>query len=235
MPAIARFGVADDAVLEHLVRAILHEAHVDVQARARLADGDLRGERDVIAVLRTHVADHPLRDRELVCRVLRVARKELHLVLLVDEPVLREVADLAVAVLDAAARLRDRQHALLAELAELRERGRLVIAFLVLRREALRVGSDDVILELAHRLKLEPRVLLERRARLLERVLRRGLERLAILVEERAEKAQGRQLRERIDERRRVTRDDIEVGRARLDVAEKRGPVHALAARENLV
>ncbi len=228
-------GVGDAPVLEHLVHAVLHEAHVDVEPRPRLADGDLRGERHVVAVLRAEVADHPLRDHELVRGLLRGAGQELDLVLLVDETVLGEVADLAVAVLDEAARLRYREHALLAELAELRERRGLVVAALVLRGERLGVGRDDVVLELAHRLELEPRLLRERVARLLERVLGARLKRLAVLVEERAEKAERRKLGKRIDERGRVARDDVEVGRARLDVGEERGTVHTLAARQYLV
>ena len=197
--ALCRVGYL--AALEHLVPAVLHQAHVDMQTGARLADGDLRRERDVIAVLRAKIADHPLCDGKLVGGLLRGAGQELYLVLLVELAVLREIADLGVSVLDQSSGERDVVHALLAELVELRERSGLVIAALVDRREGRAFGGDHVVLELAHRLELEPRGLLERGARLAERVLGRGLERLAVLVEEGAEQTERGQLRERIDER----------------------------------
>ena len=89
--------------------------------------------------------------------------------------------------------------------------------------------------ELAHSLKLKAGVLPEDLARLGERVLGRGRKRLAVLVEERAEEAQRRQLRERIDKRRRESRHHVQVGGASLDIAEERRPVHTLAAGQYLI
>ena len=228
-------AVGDLAALEHLVLAVLHQAHVDVQSGAGLADGDLRGERNVVAVLGAEVADHPLRDRQLVGGIFGGAGEELDLVLLIELTVLREVADLGVAVLDHAAGERDVVHALLAELVELGERSGLVVTTLVDGREGGALGGDHIVFELAHCLELKTRRLLERGARLAERVLRRRFKRLAVLVEERAEKAERRELRERIDERGREARHDVQVGAGGLDVAEERGAVNAFAAGENLV
>ena len=208
---------------------------MDVQTGTRLADGDLRSERDVVAVLGAEIADHPLRDRQLVGGIFSGAGEKLDFVLFVEFAVLREVADFRVSVLDHAAGERDVVHALLAELVELRERSGLVVAALIDRRERGALGGDHVVFELAHRLELEPSRLLERGARLAERVLGRRLERLAVLVEERAEKAERRKLRERIDECGREARYDVKVGAGGLDVAEERGAVYALAAGKDLI
>ena len=228
-------AVGDLAALEHLVLAVLHQAHVDVQSGAGLADGDLRGKRNVVAVLGAEVADHPLRDRQLVGGIFGGAGEELDLVLLIELAVLREVADLGVAVLDHAAGERDVVHALLAELVELGERSGLVVAALVDGREGGALGGDHVVFELAHRLEFKTCRLLERDARLAQRVLGRRLERLAVLVEERAEEAERGQLRERIDERGREARHDVQVGAGGFNVAEERGAVDAFAAGEDLV
>ena len=177
-------AVGDLTALEHLVLSVLHEAHVDVETGTRLTDGDLRRECDVVAILGSEIADHPLRDCQLVGCVFGCAGEELDLVLLVEPAVLREVADLGMSVLDHAAGKRDVVHALLAKLVEFRERSRLVVTALVDRREGCALGSDYIVFELAHRLELKTGGLLESGARLAERVLGRGFERLSILVEE---------------------------------------------------
>ena len=226
-------GVGELAAIEHLVLAILHDTHMDVEPRASLAGGDLRGEGDVVAVLAGPVADHPLGQHELVCRLLGGAGQELDLVLLVDLPVEGEVAHLRVAVLDLSAGLGDVAHALGPEFVELGEGGGLVIALLVGCREAEVVVSDDVILQLAHRLKGHAGRLMEGGAGLAQGLLGRRLERLALLVEEGAEHRECRERGERIDEGGTEPGEDVKVAIARLDEREEARPVDPLAVAED--
>ena len=231
----AACGFADDAVLEHLVVAVLHDAHVDVQARTRLAHSNLRGECHVEAHLGAEIADHPLGDGELVGGIFGRAGEELDFVLLVELAVLREVAHFAVAVLDLAAGLCDVEHALLAEFVELGKRGGFVVASLVHGGECARVVGNHVVFEFAHGLEFHTGLLLEGFACLVERVFRRRFERLAVLVEETAEEADGREACERVHEGRREARHHVKVGGGCFDIAEQRGTIDAFAAAEDFV
>ena len=44
-------GLRELPVGEHLVLALLHDAHVDMQTRSCLAHGDLRSEGNIVAIL----------------------------------------------------------------------------------------------------------------------------------------------------------------------------------------
>ena len=228
-------GIADDSVLEHLVVAVLHDAHVDVQARTGLAYGDLRGERHVEAEFCAQVADHPLGDGELVGRVFGGAGEELDFVLLVELAVLGEVAHFAVAVLDLAAGLGDVEHALLAEFVELGKRGGFVVALLVNGGELARVVGNYVVFQFAHGLEFHAGLLLEGFAGLVEGVFRRRFQRLPVLVEEAAEQAEGGEGGKRVHECRGEAGHYVQVGGGGFDVAEQRGSIDAFAAAEDFV
>ena len=220
-------------MIEHHVAAVLNHAHVDVKTRAGLAHSDFRREGDVEAHLVGQVANHPLGNGELVGSVLRAHGQELDLVLLVDEAILGEVAHLAVAVLDLAAGLGDVLHAALAELAGLGIGCRLVVSALVDGGEHVLGGENHIILQFAHGMELHAGNLGEGVASLGERVLRRTLQVLAVLVEVGAEQAQRWQLGEWVDESRAVARQHVQVATASLDKVEQAGAVDALAAGED--
>ena len=110
-----------------------------------------------------------------------------------------------------------------------------MVAALVDGREGAGVVGDHVVLELAHRLELQARLLAEGGASLVEGVLGGAFEGVAVLVEERAEHAEGGKRGERVHEGRGEARHDIEVAAAGLDVREEAGAVDALAARKDLV
>ena len=227
-------GVAETAVgIEHHVMAVAGDAHVDVQARAGLAGGDLGREGDVVAQAGGEVAYHPLGQHELVGGLLGVDGQELNLVLLVVEAAEGEVAHLAVAVLDASARAGYVAHAQRAEIVVFGKGAALVIALLVGGGELSALGRYHIVLELAHSLEAHARDALKFRACLVERVLRRALERPAVLVEERAEHSHRRQLGEGVDESRAEARQHVEVGAAGADEGEERRAVDALAQRED--
>jgi hypothetical protein len=87
-----------------------------------------------------------------------------------------------------------------------------MITALILRRERFRIGCNYIILKFTHRLKLKPRRFLERRAGFAQSVLGARLERFAVLIEERTNKAERGKFRERIDKRRRIARNYIKIG-----------------------
>ena len=221
------------AVGEHLVAAVLHHAHVDVEPGAGLAGGDLGGEGDVVAQLVAEVADDPLGYHELVGGLLDGHGEELDLVLLVVLALEAEVADLGMAVLDLAACLGDVLHALLAELVGLGIGCGLVVAALVLGGEHLLVVGDDVVLELAHGLELHAGDLAEGLGGLVQGMLRGGLEGMAVLVEIGTQHGDGGYLGEGVDECRLVAGQHVEVAGACLYEGEQAAAVDALAAAED--
>ena len=206
---------------------------MDMQPAARLADGDLRGERNAHTVFIGQRADDPLRDEQLVGGRLKVRGQELDLVLLVHPLALREVAHLRMAVLDLAAGLRDVLHGTGAEVRPLVEGGRFVVAPLIDRREELLARSDDVELQLAHDVEVEARRAAQRLVRPAQRLLGSQIERRAVLRVVAAEDVHGGNLAEGVAESRAVTRHDIEVARTRLDVGEEARTVNPLAAGED--
>ena len=158
--------------------------------------------------------------------------EELDLVLLVVLPVEREVAHLRVSVLDLTASLRDVLHALSAEVAALGIGGRLMVATLILGGEHSLIVADDIVLELAHSLELHACDLLESLGSLMEGMLGRGSQRMAVLVEEGAEHGDRGNLGEGIEEGGAETWQDIEVARPCLYEGEETGAVDALATGE---
>ena len=223
----------EHAAGQHLVLAVLHHAHVDVQARASLARGNLRGEGDVVAQLIAQVADNPLGQHQLVGSLLHGHGQELYLVLLVVLAVEREVAHLRVAVLNLSACLGDILHAARAEIAALGIGGRLVVAALVLGGKHFLVVADDVVLQLAHGLKLHARHLAEGLGSLVQRVLGRRLQGPPVFVEERAEQHQRGYLGKGVEEGRAEAGQHVEVARTGLDEGEEAAAVDTLAAGED--
>ncbi len=220
-------------IVQHTVLSVLDDAHVDVQARAGLSGGNLRGEGDVVAHLIGQVADNPLGNHQLVGRVLGLHGQELNLVLLVNHAVDGEVAHLGVAVLNLSAGLCDVGHALGAELVELGVWGRFVIALLVCGGEHLLVRSDDVILQLAHGLELHARHAVEGLASLAQGVLGRAFQQFAVLVEVGAEHGQGGDFGKGVEEGGADAGQHIEVAAAGLYEGEEAAAVHSLATGED--
>ena len=228
-------GFGDDAVLQHLVDAVLHDAHVDVHAGTGLARRDFRRERDVVAVFEGEVADDPFGDGQLVGGVFRGAGEEFDFILLVGHAVQIEVADFRMAVFDEAARLGDVEHAPLAEFVEFRVGGGFVVAALVGGGEERRFRGDDVVFKFAHGLEFHAGLFLELLAGLVEREFGGAGQRFAVFVVERAKHAERGQFREGIDESRAEFRHDIEVAAAGLDEGEEAGAVDAFAAGEDFI
>ena len=225
------------AVGEHLVLAVLGEAHVYVETRSSLASSDLRCEGHVVAILVAEVADHPLSDHQLIGSLFGINGEELDLVLLVDIAVEREVTHLRVAVFDLSAGLCDVRHALGAEVVELGVGARLVVALLIRSLEVLIVflGNDNVVFQLAHGLELHARDVRESLASLVECILGCALERLSVLIEVRAEHGEGRDFSEWVDEGGTETRNSVEVATAGTDKGEETRTVDALAAGQDRI
>ena len=138
-----------------------------------------------------------------------------------------------MAVLYLSARLGNILHAASAELVGLGIGSRLVIAALVLSGEDALVVADDIILQFAHGLELHARHLGESLSSLVEGMLGRTLERVAVLVEIRAEQRDGGNLGKGVDECRAESGQDVEVAGACLDEREEAGAVDAFAASKN--
>ena len=121
-------------------------------------------------------------------------------------------------------------HARAAEIIQLRERLGLMVALLVRGREE-RIGiGDDIVLQLAHRLESQARGLVEGILGPHQGHVWGAVERLAVLREETAQEAQGRNLIERVHERGPVARNDVQVAVSGLDEGrEQAGSVHAFA------
>ena len=208
---------------------------MDVHAGARLARRDFRGECDIVAVLEGEVSDDPFGDGELVGGVFRGAREEFDFVLLVGHAVKREIADFRMAVFDQAARLRDVEHALLAEFVEFGVWSRFVVSALVGGGKELRFRGDDIVFEFAHGLELHSRLFFELLARLVERVFGGTGKWFAVFVEERAQHAERGQFRKRIDKRCAEFRHDIEVAAAGFDERKETGAVNAFATGQDFI
>ena len=95
--------VAELAVVDHHVLAVLHNSHVDMETRTSLSCCDLRSECHVETHTVCYVSDHPLCDHELVSALLTVDRQELDLALLINVAVHSEVAYLRVTIFDLSA------------------------------------------------------------------------------------------------------------------------------------
>ena len=209
---------------------------MDVHTTAGLADGDLRSEGDGDAVFVAQLAHHPFGNDQLVGSRLEVGRQELYLVLLIHQIAVGEVAHLAVAILDFATGRGDHAHSFGAELLELAVGHTHVVAMLVLRHVLVLSGSNGVVFQLAHHLEFHTTCgLAESTGGLLKRILGSHSEGLAVLVEEGAEKVEGRHLGEGIEEGGAEPGDNIEVRVAGFDVGEEAGTIHALTAGKHLV
>ena len=137
-----------------------------------------------------------------------------------------------MAVLDLSACLRNVVHALGAELVELCKRTALVITSLVCCREEVVILGDHIVFKLSHSLELAAGLLLENLAGLSQCVLRSAFQRLPVLVEERAEHGNRRNLRKRIQECGAEPWQYIKVRAGSLDELEKRTSVNSFSAGE---
>ena len=204
-----------------------------MQTAAGLARSDLRRERHVHAVLAGQRADDPFGHHELIGGGLEVRGKEFDLVLLVHAVALREVPHLGVTVLDLAARLGDVFHGLRTERGALVEGRRFVVAPLVGGQKKILFRRDDVELQLAHHVKVQPGRAPQLLVRTAEGLLGSHVERFAVLRVVAAQDVHGGNPAEGIAERRAVARYDVQVARPGLDVGKEARPVHAFAARED--
>ena len=204
-----------------------------MEAAAGLADGDLRGEGDIDAVLVGQRADDPLGDEQLVGRSLEVGGQELDLVLFVHQSLLREVAHLRVAVLDLTARLGNVLHGAHTELGRLVEGRGLVVAPLVGRKKEILLRADDIELQFAHDVEIETRHTAQLFVRTAQRLLGSHVEGLAVLGVVAAQDVERGDFAEGVAEGRAVARHNVEVARTRLDIGEEARTVHPLAAGED--
>ena len=220
------------SVVEHEVVAVAGDAHVHMESRTGLAGGDLRGEGDVEPFFVGEVTDDPLRNDELVSGFTDGNGEKLNLVLLIDQPILGEIAHFGVAVLDLRTGLGDGEHALGAEGVGFGKGCRFVVGALVDSGIAFFVGFDDVVLEFAHSFELHAGDFAEGFGGLEERLLGGGSEGASVFVEIGAEQTEGGDLGEGIDKGGREARQHIEVAAAGADEAEEARSVYALAAAE---
>ena len=181
------------------------------------------------------VADNPLRYHELVGSLAGIHGEELNLVLLVNHAINGEITHLGVTIFDLSACLSDVGHALCAKLIELGIGSRLMITLLVSSGKHAAVGGNHIVFQLTHRLELHACHLIERTARLAQRVLGRTLQRLAILIEVRAQHRERGQLGKRVNECSAEARQHVKVAATRLNEGEEAAAVHALTAGEDRV
>ena len=217
----------------HHVAAVLHDAHVYVESRPRLACGDLGSEGDGEAHPCGHVSHHPFGHHELVGALLGLHGQKLYLALLIDAAVLAEIAHLRVAVLDLSAGTRDVVHATGAEVHRLGERSRLVVSALVGGGEGSVVRHHHIVFQFAHGVERHARHLCEDACGLAQRVLGRTLEGQTVPGEKRGQQAQCGHLGEGVDEGRAEARHHIEVAAAGADEGEEAGTVDTLATGEH--
>ena len=197
---------------------------------------NLGGEGDGDAVLVAQRAHNPLGYHQLVGGIFERGGEELNLVLLIHRVVHAEVAHLAVAVLNQAATFSNQLHRLHAVVLKLAEGRRGMVAALVFGHIALLLGGNDVVLQLAHHLKLHAaRRLAEGFARLGQRVFGCHVEGFSVLGVEIAEQVQRGYLGKGIEKCRPEAGYHIQVAAARLEEGKQAAAVHAFAAGQYLV
>ena len=131
--------------------------------------------------------------------------EKLNLVLLIDQPILGEIAHFGVAVLDLRTGLGDGKHTLGAEGVGLGKGGRFVVGALVDSGIAFFVGFDDVVFQFAHRFKLHTGDFAKSLGRFEQRLFRGGSQRTTIFVKVGAKQAKGWNLCEGVDKGGRET------------------------------
>ena len=207
-----------------------------MHAAARLAHGNLGGEGDGDAVLVAQCAHNPFGNHQLVGGIFQRSGQELDFVLLIHQVVHAEIAHLAVAVLNQPAAFGNQFHRLGAEILKLAERCRGVVAALVGGHILLLLGSDDVVLQLAHHLKLHAaRSLAESLAGLGQGIFRCHVEWLAVLGVEITQNVESGDVGKRVDESGAETRNHVQIAAASLQEGKQAAAVHALARSEDLV
>ena len=108
-----------------------------------------------------------------------------------------------------------------------------MVAALVLGREYALIVADDIILQLAHGLKLHACHLTESIGSFSQCMFRRRLQRMTVLVEERAEQSHRGNLCKRIEKGRPITWQHIEVAGTGLYEREQTAAIHALATSKD--
>ena len=108
-----------------------------------------------------------------------------------------------------------------------------MVATLILGRKYALVVADDIILQLAHGLELHTCHLAESIGSLPQRMLRRRLQRMTVLVEERAEQGHRGNLCKRVEKCRPIARQHVEVAGTCLYEREKAAAIHAFATGED--
>ena len=213
----------------HGVLAVLHEPGVDVQSAAGLAGDDLGGEAHFQVVPVGHLPHRPLGRHQLVGGVLDGHRQELDLVLHHLQVPGDDVAHLGMAVLDLAAHLADHLHGLPAHQAPLGEGMGLVVAPLLDDRVDAVHFREQVVLQLAQGLHLQPGARLQGALGLLQDVLGGALQGIPVAVVEAADQVEGGHLGERVDEGGAEPGHHVQVAGIRLHEREQAGAVDALA------
>ena len=176
-----------------------------------MSDGDLRGEGDLDAVGVGHLAEHPLGEHHLICRVAGIDREELNLLLNHLTPVRNEVTDLRVRVLDRAAHANEMQEGFRSYILPLREGTRFVIPPLGFHGEKLLLGGKEVVLELPQGLQLAAGILLERALSLAQDLLWSRGKGSPVDIVEPAQDVEGGDRRKGVQERGRQARHDVQV------------------------
>ncbi|KAF5030180.1 hypothetical protein DSECCO2_640800 [anaerobic digester metagenome] len=138
-----------------------------------------------------------------------------------------------MAVLDPAAGAGDEAHCFVTQVCELDEGFGRVIALLVAAGIEVLFGADDVILKFAEGLEGAPGPTGEFLVCFPEHVFGRTLQRLPVVVVERAEEFQCRHLGKGVYERRTVPGNYVKVAASCLDEREEVAAVDTLAVRED--
>ena len=229
--------VAENAIVNHHVLAILRKHHVDVQTATSLAYCNLRSKAQVYTIVAAEFAENPLCDNQLFYSRFSLTRKEFYFLLLVVEIAISEVPDLGVSVLNLTATLSNKVHCFLADELVVCKRSRLVVTALVNSWEhsVFALVGNDVVFEFAQSLESVACCIFQLLVSLLQDVFGRRSQWLAVVVVVRAKDVDARNFLERIYESSAVLWNYIQVARTCTDKSEQAGTVNALASGKNLV
>ena len=201
-----------------------------MQTTTSLTGSNFRSECHIQTIFVGEITDNPFSQNQLICSILDIGNQKFYFVLLIDFIFQREVADFGVTIFNQTANLRDIEHALSAELFEFGERGGFMVTLLIGGLIELFFIANNVVFQLAHRLKVHARHLIEGFHGFLKDVFGRVLHRLSVLVEIGAKERECGDGSERIHKSGAETRNDIHVaGTSMNESREDIGTVNSFA------
>ena len=199
------------SVFHHCILSVFHQAGMDMQTASGLAHCYLGSECHIHSILVSQRADNPFCHKQLVGCVFYIGGQELYFVLLVHQVIFCEVAHFRVAVFDQAACFCYVFHGSGTQFRSFVERSGLMITSLVIGKEEAFFRSHHIVFQLAHDVKVKSCHTLQLVVRLSQCVFRRHFERRTVFGVIAAKDVNGRNLAERIEESRPVSRHHIKV------------------------